>query len=73
MDREVQERPLSVPGWGLTGRGGSPGASMSLEVITPTLGSALGLVGALQIVDGFGWRVVAAMFGQERLVTGKRT
>ena len=46
---------------------------MSLEVITPTLGSALGLAGALQIVDGFGWRVVAAMFGQERLVTGKRT
>jgi hypothetical protein len=58
---------------GLTGRGGPPGASISLNVITPTLGLALGFAAALPIVDGLGWRVVAAMFDRERLVTGKRT
>jgi hypothetical protein len=58
---------------GLTGRGGPPSASMSLNVITPTLGLALGLAAALLIVDGLGWRVVAAMFDRELLVTGKRT
>lgn len=46
---------------------------MSLNMITPTLGLALGLAAALLIVDGLGWRVVAAMFNRERIVTGKRT
>jgi hypothetical protein len=39
---------------------------MSLNVITPTLGLALGRAAALLIVDGLGWRVVAAMFDRER-------
>ena len=46
---------------------------MSLSVITPTLGLALGLAAALLIIDVLGWRVVAAMFDRGRLVTGKRT
>ncbi len=46
-------------------------ALMSLNVITPTLGLALGLAVALLVVDGLGWRAVAAMFDRERLVTGQ--
>jgi ABC-2 type transport system permease protein len=48
-------------------------ALMSFNVITPTLGLALGLAGGLLIVDALGWRAVAAMFDRERLVTGTRT
>ena len=47
-------------------------ALMSFNVITPTLGLALGLAGALLIVDFLGWRAVAAMFDPERLITGSR-
>ncbi len=45
-------------------------ALMSLNVITPAPGLALGLAAALLAVDGLGWRAVAAMFDRERLVTG---
>jgi hypothetical protein len=45
---------------------------MSL-VITPTLGLALGIAAALLVVDGLGWRAVAAMFDRERLVIGARS
>jgi ABC-2 type transport system permease protein len=47
-------------------------ALMSFNVIVPTLGLALGLAGALLIVDALGWRAVAAMFDRERLITGTR-
>ena len=47
-------------------------ALMSFNVIVSTLGLALGLVGALLIVDALGWRAVAGMFDRERLVTGSR-
>lgn len=47
-------------------------ALMSLNVITPTLGLALGLAAALLVVDGLGWRAVATMFDRERLITGGR-
>jgi ABC-type Na+ efflux pump permease subunit len=48
-------------------------ALMSLNVIAPTLGLALGLAAALLAVDGLGWRAVATMFDRERLVTGGRS
>ena len=48
-------------------------ALMSFNVITPTLGLALGLAAALLIVDVLGWRAVAAMFDRERLITGARS
>ena len=48
-------------------------ALMSFNVITPTLGLALGLAAALLIVDVLGWRAVAAMFDRERLITGTRS
>jgi ABC-type Na+ efflux pump permease subunit len=47
-------------------------ALMSLNVITPSTGLALGLAAALLAVDAFGWRVVAAMFDRERLIAGAR-
>jgi ABC transporter len=40
-------------------------ALMSFNVITPTLGLALGLAAALLIVDVLGWRAVAAMFDRD--------
>jgi ABC-type transport system involved in multi-copper enzyme maturation permease subunit len=43
---------------------------LSFNVIVPSLGLALGLAGALLVIDGLAWRVVAAMFNGERLVTG---
>ena len=46
-------------------------ALMSFNVITPSLGLALGLAAALLLIDGLAWRVVAAMFDRERLVTGR--
>jgi ABC-type Na+ efflux pump permease subunit len=48
-------------------------ALMTLNVIPPSTGLALGLAAALLVVDGLGWRAVAAMFDRERLVTGGRT
>ena len=47
-------------------------ALMSLNVITPSTGLALGLAAALLALDALGWRAVAAMFDRERLVTGGR-
>lgn len=48
-------------------------ALMNFNVITPSLGLALGLAGALLLIDGMAWRLVAAMFDRERLVTGTRS
>jgi ABC-2 type transport system permease protein len=48
-------------------------ALMNFNVITPSLGLALGLAGALLLIDGMAWRFVAAMFDRERLVTGTRS
>ena len=45
---------------------------MSFNVITPTLGLALGLAAGLLIIDVLGSQAVAAMFDRERLVTGTR-
>jgi ABC-type Na+ efflux pump permease subunit len=47
-------------------------ALMQFKVITPSTGLALGLAAALLIVDGLGWRAVAAIFDRERLITGAR-
>jgi ABC-2 type transport system permease protein len=47
-------------------------ALVSLNVITVSTGLAIGLAGALLVVDLLAWRVVAAMFNRERLVTGRR-
>jgi ABC-type Na+ efflux pump permease subunit len=47
-------------------------ALMNFNVITPSLGLALGLAAALLVIDGLAWRVVATMFDRERLVTGTR-
>lgn len=47
-------------------------ALMSLNVITVSAGLAVGLAAALLAVDLFAWRVVAAMFDRERLITGRR-
>jgi ABC-type transport system involved in multi-copper enzyme maturation permease subunit len=47
-------------------------ALMSLNVITPSLGLAVGLAAAFLLIDGLAWRVVAGMFDRERLVTGGR-
>jgi hypothetical protein len=46
---------------------------MSLDVITVSTGLAVGLAAALLAVDLLAWRVVAAMFDRERLITGTRT
>ena len=45
-------------------------ALLTFGVITPSLGLALGCAAGLLVVDGLGWRAVAAMFDRERLVTG---
>jgi ABC-type Na+ efflux pump permease subunit len=45
-------------------------ALMAFDVITPTLGLALGLAAGLLLVDVLGWRAAAAMFDRERLITG---
>jgi ABC-2 type transport system permease protein len=47
-------------------------ALISLSVITVSAGLAVGLAAALLAVDLLAWRVVAAMFDRERLVTGTR-
>jgi ABC-type transport system involved in multi-copper enzyme maturation permease subunit len=45
-------------------------ALLSFNIITPSLGLALGLALAFLLIDGLAWRVVAAMFDRERLITG---
>jgi ABC-type transport system involved in multi-copper enzyme maturation permease subunit len=47
-------------------------ALMSLNVITESVTLAIGLAAALLAFDLLAWRVVAAMFDRERLVTGRR-
>jgi ABC-type Na+ efflux pump permease subunit len=47
-------------------------ALMQFKVITPSTGLALALAAALLIIDGLGWRAVAAIFDRERLLTGAR-
>jgi ABC-type Na+ efflux pump permease subunit len=47
-------------------------ALMSLNVISESTVLAIGLAAALLIFDLLAWRVVAAMFDRERLVTGSR-
>jgi ABC-2 type transport system permease protein len=47
-------------------------ALLSLNVIPPSLGLALGLAAALLVIDGLAWRAVAGMFDRERLVTGRK-
>ncbi|MHB1430506.1 MAG: ABC transporter permease [Streptosporangiaceae bacterium] len=47
-------------------------ALMAFNVITPTIGLALGLAAVLLVVDVLGWRAVAAMFDRERLIIGRR-
>jgi ABC-2 type transport system permease protein len=46
-------------------------ALVSLDVITVSTALAIGLAAALLAVDLLAWRVVAAMFDRERLVTGR--
>jgi len=48
-------------------------ALMQFKVITPSTGLALALAAALLVIDGLGWRAVAAIFDRERLITGTRT
>jgi ABC-type transport system involved in multi-copper enzyme maturation permease subunit len=45
---------------------------VAFNVINVTLGLALGLGVLVLVADGFGWRVVSAMFDRERLVTGTK-
>lgn len=45
---------------------------ITFNVIHATLGLALGAAAALLILDGLGWRIVAAAFDRERLITGSR-
>jgi hypothetical protein len=47
-------------------------ALMSLNVITESTALAIGLAAAPLAFDLLAWRVVAAMFDRERLVTGRR-
>lgn len=47
-------------------------ALMSLNVITESAAIAIGLAAALLAFDLLAWRIVAAMFDRERLVTGRR-
>jgi ABC-type Na+ efflux pump permease subunit len=47
-------------------------ALMSLNVITESTSLAVGLAAGLLAFDLLAWRVVAAMFDRERLVTGRR-
>lgn len=47
-------------------------ALIAFDVIHATLGLALGLAAALLLGDGLGWRIMAATFDRERLITGTR-
>jgi ABC-type transport system involved in multi-copper enzyme maturation permease subunit len=44
-------------------------ALIAFDVLHPTLGVALGLAAALLLGNGLGWRVTAAAFDRERLIT----
>ena len=44
-------------------------ALIAFNVLRPTLGLALGLAAALLVGNGLGWRVTAATFDRERLIT----
>jgi len=46
---------------------------IALNVIHATLGLGLGLGAVLLLGDGLGWRITAATFDRERLVTGTRS
>jgi ABC-type transport system involved in multi-copper enzyme maturation permease subunit len=46
---------------------------IALNVIHATLGLGLALAAALLLGDGLGWRIMAATFDRERLVTGTRS
>ena len=48
-------------------------ALILFNVIPQTFGSILGLVAALLLFAGLGWRLVSAMFNRERLVSGTRS
>ncbi len=48
-------------------------ALISFNVISTSATVAVALGAALLVVDGLGWRAVAAMFDRERLITGTRT
>ncbi len=45
---------------------------IAFNVVNVTLGLAVGLGAVLLLVDAMGWRIVAAMFDRERLITGTR-
>jgi ABC-2 type transport system permease protein len=47
-------------------------ALISLNVVTASFWLALAFAAALLVLDGLGWRAVAAMFDRERLVGGRR-
>jgi ABC-2 type transport system permease protein len=47
-------------------------ALISLNVITVPAGLAVGLAAVLLAIDLLAWRLVAAMFDRERLITGRR-
>jgi hypothetical protein len=47
-------------------------ALIAYNVISASLGLALGLGAALLVLDGLGWRVSSATFNRERLITGTR-
>jgi ABC-type transport system involved in multi-copper enzyme maturation permease subunit len=47
-------------------------ALLSFNVLSPSLWLALAVAAGLLLVDGLGWRAVAAMFDRERLITGRR-
>jgi ABC-2 type transport system permease protein len=47
-------------------------ALIAFDVVHATLGLALGLAAALLLGDGLGWRIMAATFDRERLITGAR-
>lgn len=45
---------------------------ISSNVIPGTLALAIGVAAGLLVIDGFGWRVISALFDRERLITGTR-
>jgi ABC-2 type transport system permease protein len=47
-------------------------ALLSFNVIPASVALALTLAAVLLVLDGFGWRAVAAIFDRERLITGSR-
>jgi ABC-2 type transport system permease protein len=45
---------------------------LALNVIHPTLALAIGAAALLLVLNRLGWRVTAALFDRERLITGTR-